>query len=75
MKKRYLFFAFTFLSLLFSCKKQYTGYCISGSSPSDYQVLEFVECAATKNLAERQVEKVLNEKFPTNGPWSCDVAD
>lgn len=72
MKKQYYFYLALCL-LSFSCQKQYSGYCISGSSPSDYQVLEFVETASSKNQAERQVEKVLNEKFPTNGAWSCDV--
>ncbi|MGV3631332.1 MAG: hypothetical protein ACO1O6_09000 [Bacteroidota bacterium] len=71
--KRYYPIAVTLL--LLSCQKQYTGYCISGSNPSEYQVLKFVEEAATKNQAEKQVEKVLNEKFPTNGQWSCEVDD
>ena len=61
--------------LLFSCQKQYTGYCISGSNPGEYQILEFVEEAVTKNQAEKQVEQVLNDKFPTNGRWSCEVED
>jgi hypothetical protein len=59
--------------LLISCQKQYAGYCVSGSSPSDYQVLEFVESASTRRAAERKVERVLNEKFPTNGEWTCDA--
>ena len=71
--KRYYPIAVTLL--LLSYQKQYTGYCISGSNPSEYQVLKFVEEAATKNQAEKQVEKVLNEKFPTNGQWSCEVDD
>lgn len=71
MKRYYILLALVELCL--SCQKQYTGYCISGSSTSNYQVLEFVEKAATKRQAEKQVEKVLNEKFPTNGTWSCDV--
>ena len=69
MKKNYVIFVGVLL--LFSCQKQYTGYCISGSNPGEYQVLEFVEEAATKNQAEKQVEQVLNDKFPTNGQWSC----
>lgn len=73
MKINYLIAAVTLLT--FSCEKQYTGYCISGSNPSEYQVLKFVEEAATKNQAEKQVEKVLNDKFPTNGQWSCEVED
>lgn len=72
MKKQYYLYLALCL-VCFSCQKQYSGYCISGSSPSEYQVLEFVENALTKNQAERQVEKVLNKKFPTNGLWSCDV--
>jgi hypothetical protein len=68
-----LFFFSSLLIFGTACQKQYSGYCISGSSPSDYQVLEFVESATTQNRAERKVEKVLNEKFPTNGSWSCDV--
>lgn len=72
MAKKLFFFG---LLVVFSsaCQKQYSGYCISGSSPSDYQVLEFVESASSRNAAERKVEKVLNQKFPTNGEWSCDV--
>lgn len=56
-----------------SCRKQYTGYCISGSSQSDYQVLDFVENASTRGRAERKVENILNKKFPTETGWSCAV--
>ncbi len=73
MKGYYVVIAVTLL--LFSCEKQYSGYCISGSGPGNYQVLEFVEEAATKNQAEQKVEKMLNETFPTNGKWSCEVDD
>jgi hypothetical protein len=62
-----------FSILLISCQKQYSGYCISGSSPNNYQVLEFVESASTRRAAERKVERVLNEKFPTNGEWTCEA--
>lgn len=68
-----LFFFGSILVFSSGCQKQYSGYCISGSSPSDYQVLEFVEHASTQNRAEKKVEKILNQKFPTNGDWSCDV--
>lgn len=61
------------LCILASCSKQYSGYCISGSSQSDYQVLEFIENASTKSRAEKKVEKILNSKFPTDTGWSCDV--
>lgn len=73
MRKKTLFLIPVLILLCFSCQKQYTGYCISGSSPSEYQVLEFVERAVTKNQAEKKIEKILNSKFTTNGNWSCDV--
>jgi hypothetical protein len=58
-----------------SCQKTFKGYCISGNSPSNYQVLEFFEKASSKRAAERQIEKIMNERFPTNGSWSCEVND
>ena len=74
MRKAFLLSVFG-ICLLSSCTKQYSGYCISGDSPSNYTTLKFQEEAATKAAAENQVEKVMNQKFPESGPWSCEVYD
>jgi hypothetical protein len=70
--KKYIYLLLSII-LLSSCRKQYSGYCISGSSQSDYQVLDFVENASTRGRAERKVENILNKKFPTETGWSCTV--
>lgn len=72
--KKYVLFASVLLSLV-SCTKSYSGYCIGGTSPSNYTTLKFQEDASSKNAAEQEVEKMMNQKFPESGPWSCEVYD
>jgi hypothetical protein len=60
--------------ILISCKKQYSGYCISEQN-SNYTVIKFQEEAVSQKAAERQVERVMDDKFSESGPWSCEVYD